>query len=70
MNRTSPRQRLLAAADELFCAEGIQTVGVDRIVKHAGVAKSSLYRLFGSKENLWLAWTIRTRQFRSARVTR
>ena len=42
MNRTSPRQRLLAAADELFYAEGIQTVGVDRIVKRAGVAESAL----------------------------
>jgi AcrR family transcriptional regulator len=55
-NRTassaSARDRLLAAADELFYAEGIRTVGIDRIVEHAGVAKASLYNLFGSKEEL------------------
>ncbi len=48
----SPRERLLAAADELFYAEGVHTVGIDRVIEHAGVAKASLYRLFGSKEEL------------------
>ena len=38
----SARERLLAAADELFYAEGIHTVGIDRIIEHAGVAKASL----------------------------
>jgi AcrR family transcriptional regulator len=46
------RQRLLAAADELFYAEGVQTVGIDRIIEHAGVAKASLYNIFGNKEGL------------------
>jgi AcrR family transcriptional regulator len=46
------RERLLAAADELFYREGVQSVGVDRIVQKAGVAKASLYNLFGSKEEL------------------
>jgi AcrR family transcriptional regulator len=48
----SARERLLASANELFYAEGIQTVGIDRIIEHAGVAKGSLYNLFGSKEGL------------------
>jgi AcrR family transcriptional regulator len=48
----SARRRLLDAADELFYAEGVQTVGIDRIIEHAGVAKASLYNLFGSKEGL------------------
>jgi AcrR family transcriptional regulator len=48
----SARQRLLAAADELFYNEGVHSVGIDRVIDHAGVAKASLYRLFGSKENL------------------
>lgn len=52
----SPRERLLAAADELFYAEGVQTVGVDRIVGRAGVAKASLYSTFGSKEALVRAY--------------
>jgi AcrR family transcriptional regulator len=50
--RRSARERLLAAANELFYAEGVQTVGIDRIVAHAGVAKASLYNSFRSKEDL------------------
>ena len=40
--RLSARQRLLAAASELFYENGINTVGIDRIIEHAGVAKASL----------------------------
>jgi AcrR family transcriptional regulator len=54
--RTSARERLLATADELFYAEGVHTVGVDRIVAHAGVAKATLYTIFGSKEGLVRAY--------------
>jgi AcrR family transcriptional regulator len=54
--RRSPRERLLAAANELFYAEGVQTVGIDRIIEHAGVAKASLYNTFGSKEELVRAY--------------
>jgi AcrR family transcriptional regulator len=50
--KASTRERLLAAADELFYREGVQSVGVDRVVQKAGVAKASLYNLFGSKEEL------------------
>ena len=54
--RPSARERLLSAANELFYAEGVQTVGIDRIVERAGVAKASLYNLFGSKEELVAAY--------------
>ncbi len=54
--RASARERLLAAANELFYAEGVQTVGIDRIIERAGVAKASLYNLFGSKEELVAAY--------------
>ena len=54
--RASARERLLAAASELFYAEGIHTVGVDRIVERAGVAKATLYTLFGSKDGLIRAY--------------
>src|SRR5947208_3462598 len=47
-----PRARLLAAADELFYEQGIHTVGIDRLLEHAGVAKASLYSTFGSKDAL------------------
>jgi AcrR family transcriptional regulator len=46
------RGRVLQAAYDLFCREGINAVGVDRIVTEAGVAKASLYRHFRSKEEL------------------
>lgn len=35
------RARLLAAASELFYAEGVQSVGIDRVIEHAGVAKAT-----------------------------
>ncbi len=54
--KESARERLLAAANELFYAEGVQTVGIDRVIERAGVAKASLYNTFGSKENLVQAY--------------
>lgn len=50
--RPSARDRLLAAANQLFDAEGIQTVGVDRIIEGAGVSRGSFYNNFESKEQL------------------
>jgi AcrR family transcriptional regulator len=46
------RERLLAAASRLFCRYGINAVGVDTVVAEAGTAKATLYKTFGSKENL------------------
>src|SRR5271156_5044334 len=51
-SRTPARDRLIAAANDLFDAEGIQTVGVDRIIEHAGVSRASFYNNFESKEQL------------------
>jgi AcrR family transcriptional regulator len=59
--RPSARERLLAAANELFYNEGVHTVGIDRIIEHAGVAKASLYNTFGSKDELVRAY-LETRQ--------
>jgi AcrR family transcriptional regulator len=50
------RERLLEAASELFYAEGVQSVGIDRVIKRAGVAKASLYNAFGSKDALVRAY--------------
>lgn len=58
IDRGSARERLLAAADKLFYAHGVHTVGVDRIVDEAGVAKASLYTIFGSKEGLVRAYLL------------
>ncbi|HMG50868.1 MAG TPA: TetR/AcrR family transcriptional regulator [Inquilinus sp.] len=50
------RDRIFAAADDLFYRHGIRAVGVDAIVKEAGVAKISLYRSFPSKDDLVVAY--------------
>ena len=54
--RPPARERLLAAADELFYSEGVHVVGVDRIAERAGVTKATLYNAFGSKEELVRAY--------------
>ncbi|HTX28407.1 MAG TPA: TetR/AcrR family transcriptional regulator [Streptosporangiaceae bacterium] len=54
--RPSARERLLAAANELFYTEGVHTVGIDRVIEQAGVAKASLYNTFGSKDELVAAY--------------
>ncbi|BBH65840.1 TetR family transcriptional regulator [Actinoplanes sp. OR16] len=68
--RRSARERLLDAADELFYAEGVHTVGIDRVIEHAGVAKASLYSTFGSKDELVRAYLQRRHEERRDRITR
>lgn len=68
VERRSARARLLAAADELFYNEGIRTVGIDRIIEHAGVAKASLYDCFGSKEELIRAYLQGRHERRQAQI--
>jgi AcrR family transcriptional regulator len=66
----SARDRLLQAANELFYAEGIHTVGIDRVIERAGVAKASLYGTFGSKDELvraYLELRSETRRERAAK---
>ncbi|MFT4095583.1 MAG: TetR/AcrR family transcriptional regulator [Rhodoblastus sp.] len=48
----SPRERLVLAATRLFCAHGISATGVDAVLREAGVAKMTLYKIFGSKDRL------------------
>jgi AcrR family transcriptional regulator len=48
----TPRDRLLEAATRLFCKYGINATGVDAIIAEAGTAKTTLYKLFGSKSEL------------------
>ena len=60
----SARARILETASELFYREGIRAVGVDTVVEQSGVSKTSLYRLFGSKDDLIAAFaTERDRSF-------
>jgi AcrR family transcriptional regulator len=66
--KPSARERLLTAADELFYAEGVHTVGIDRIIERAGVAKASLYSCFGSKDELIRAYLEGRHEIRRSRL--
>ncbi|MER7725342.1 TetR/AcrR family transcriptional regulator [Streptomyces sp. NPDC096323] len=50
------RAKLLSTATRIFYAEGIHSVGVDRIVTEAQVTRATLYRHFAGKEELVLAY--------------
>lgn len=55
LDKSTPRRasdRILAAARDLFYRLGIRAVGVEEIVALAGATKPSLYRSFGSKDDL------------------
>ncbi len=54
-DKSSPRDRLVATARRLFCQEGLRAVGIDRVLAESGVAKMTLYRYFGSKDELIVA---------------
>lgn len=55
-SRPSARDRILAAASDLFYREGVHNVGIDRIIAESGVAKMSLYNHFKSKDELIAVW--------------
>ena len=54
--RPSARERLLAASDELFYRDGVHSTGIDAVIEKAGVAKGSLYYIFGGKDELVAAY--------------
>jgi AcrR family transcriptional regulator len=68
--KLSARERLLAAANELFYTEGVHTVGIDRVIEQAGVAKASLYNTFGSKDELVGAYLESRHANTTGRITR
>src|SRR4029079_596547 len=51
-DKIPPRERILAAAGELFYRNGIRAVGVDAIAEAAETNKMTLYRHFASKDEL------------------
>jgi AcrR family transcriptional regulator len=54
--------QILDAAENLFYLQGARNVGIDAVVKRAGVNKMSLYRQFESKEDLLQQYLLRTDQ--------
>ncbi|MGO4418792.1 TetR/AcrR family transcriptional regulator [Streptomyces sp. MCAF7] len=67
--KTDAGERLLAAASELFYAQGIGAVGVDAVVARSGVSKPTLYAQFGSKDGLIAAVLDRRRWTRQQALT-
>lgn len=53
--KSAARQRIIETAERLFYAEGTRSVGIDRIIAEADVAKMTLYNHFASKDDLILA---------------
>jgi AcrR family transcriptional regulator len=60
------RERILDAASRLFYQEGIQAVGIQRIIEEANTVKASLYAHFKSKDELVAAYL--QREYDRARV--
>src|SRR5262245_37020905 len=53
---SAARRRLLDTATRLFYAEGVHSVGIDRIIAEASVAKATFYKHFPSKDDLVRAY--------------
>jgi AcrR family transcriptional regulator len=53
--RPRPRERIVGTACDLFHQYGIRSIGVDAIAEAAGTNKMTLYRHFGSKDDLIVA---------------
>ena len=50
------RSRLLGTASRIFYAEGLHSVGVDRIITEAGTTRATFYRHFPGKEDLVVSY--------------
>lgn len=57
-----PRERIMATAYDLFSRRAVRDVGVDELIARSGVAKSTFYRHFRSKDELVLAFLERRDQ--------
>lgn len=53
---SAARDRLLRTASELFYADGVRSVGVERVVAEASVTRATFYRHFAGKEALVVAY--------------
>ncbi len=65
----SPERRILDSACQLFYAQGLRAVGIDRVLEEAGAAKASLYAHYASKDDLVAAYIERQAEEWRARVT-
>lgn len=63
------RAHILEVAAELFYWDGIRATGIDAVVARAGVAPTTLYRLFSSKDELAAAYVERCSEFYREQLT-
>ncbi|MGW4490168.1 TetR/AcrR family transcriptional regulator [Amycolatopsis sp. NPDC004368] len=68
MRKTKSVDRILDAAAELFYLHGLRGVGVEQVIERSGVAKSTLYVHFRTKEDLVAAYLRRTDESWRARL--
>lgn len=64
------RTRLLGTASRIFYAEGLHSVGIDRIVAESKVTRATLYRHFASKDELVVAYLLSVAQLERDLVER
>lgn len=64
------RERLVAAAVELFYRHGFGAVGIDRVIATAGVTKTTFYKHFDGKDDLMVAAVQRQDEWESQAWTR
>jgi AcrR family transcriptional regulator len=60
------RERLVAAAIELFYRHGFSAVGIDQVIARAGVTKTTFYKHFESKDELMVAAVERRDEWETA----
>jgi AcrR family transcriptional regulator len=63
------RQRLLSTATAVFYADGIHSVGVDRIIAEAKVTRATFYRHFPGKDDLVVAYLREVHQMERGAIT-
>lgn len=68
-DRPGVRERVLAAAFELYATKGVRDTGVEELLARSEVAKASFYRHFASKDELGLAYLERLYQERREELT-
>lgn len=62
LTKSGARERIVSSAYELFAQRGVRDVGVDELIRHSGVAISTFYRHFPSKDDLVMAFLARREQ--------